>query len=61
MVKSKTSKKTSKYSQSALAICPTEVSGWCSYPFSPAQLEKRLKAKQMENEAKAKATKKKSK
>lgn len=29
----------------ALSSCPTGGAGWCSYPFSPAQLEKRLRAK----------------
>lgn len=28
---------------SALAFCPTNGAGWCSFPFSPAQLEKRRK------------------
>lgn len=28
---------------SALALCPTNGAGWCSFPFSPAQLEKRRK------------------
>lgn len=37
-------KKTSnKRSQSALAMCPVNGAGWCPYPFSPAQLERRLK------------------
>jgi hypothetical protein len=28
---------------STLAICPTNGAGWCSFPFSPAQLAKRRK------------------
>lgn len=28
-----------------LATCPVNGAGWCPYPFSPAQLQKRLKAK----------------
>lgn len=30
---------------SALAICPVDGAGWCPYPFSPAQLQRRLKQK----------------
>lgn len=39
------SKKTEKTEMAVLATCPTGGSGWCSYPFSPKQLERRLKAK----------------
>lgn len=28
-----------------LATCPTGGGGWCSYPFTAKQLEKRMKAK----------------
>lgn len=28
---------------SALSICPVNGAGWCSFPFSPAQLAKRRK------------------
>lgn len=28
-----------------LAICPANGAGWCPYPFSVAQLKKRLKEK----------------
>lgn len=30
---------------SALAICPTNGAGWCPYPFTVEQLERRLKEK----------------
>ncbi len=33
-----------------LATCPVNGAGWCPYPFSIAQLKKRLKAKQLEQE-----------
>lgn len=38
-------KKPTRRKNQALATCPVGASGWCSYPFSAAQLEKRLKAK----------------
>ena len=62
MVKS-TTKTSKKNDQSALSICPSDGNGWCSYPFSPAQLQKRIKAKQLEKqlEEQAKNTKKKTK
>ncbi len=41
----RSSKKTDKTEMAVLATCPTGGGGWCSYPFSPKQLEKRLKAK----------------
>ncbi len=31
--------------EAGLAVCPTGGAGWCPYPFSIAQLKKRLKAK----------------
>lgn len=41
--------KSSKSSKSkkavALATCPVNGAGWCPYPFSVEQLERRLKAK----------------
>lgn len=44
-----TTKRVSKKSEDAqsaiLSTCPTNGGGWCSYPFSAKQLEKRLKAK----------------
>lgn len=41
-------KTTRKKSESPLAICPTNGAGWCPYPFSVAQLKKRLKQKELE-------------
>lgn len=38
-------KKPARRRNSALATCPVGAAGWCSYPFSVAQLQKRLKAK----------------
>jgi hypothetical protein len=38
-----TSKKTS--AADPLSMCPVDGAGWCPYPFSVAQLKKRLKAK----------------
>lgn len=38
-------KQTSKKSTSVLANCPVSGAGWCPYPFSLKQLEKRMKAK----------------
>lgn len=38
-------KKRSDPADSALAICPVDGAGWCPYPFSPAQLRRRLKKK----------------
>lgn len=40
---------------SALAICPTDGAGWCPYPFSPAQLAKRLQEKANANQSVDKA------
>ena len=40
-----TRKKTARKKSSVLSTCPVGAAGWCSYPFSVAQLEKRLKAK----------------
>ena len=37
-------KKSTKRSKAALATCPVNGAGWCPYPFSPEQLERRLKA-----------------
>lgn len=47
--------KTTTNGKEALSICPTDGNGWCSYPFSPAQIAKRLKAKQLENQKKSEA------
>jgi hypothetical protein len=30
-------------SKESLNLCPVDGAGWCAYPFSPAQLERRLK------------------
>lgn len=42
-------KKKSKSSKSrkanALSVCPVNGAGWCAYPFSVEQLERRMKAK----------------
>ncbi len=37
-----------KKTQSPLAICPTNGVGWCPYPFSVAQLKKKLKKREKE-------------
>lgn len=34
-----------KSSLAMLSTCPVNGAGWCPYPFSPAQLQRRLKAK----------------
>ncbi|MBX9693548.1 MAG: hypothetical protein K2Z81_14260 [Cyanobacteria bacterium] len=39
------SRKTKQPALSMLSSCPAGASGWCSYPFSPQQLEKKMKAK----------------
>ena len=36
---------TKKSAAAALAICPTNGAGWCPYPFTVEQLERRLKEK----------------
>jgi hypothetical protein len=43
--KAKSSTKTSKKAGKALSICPVNGAGWCPYPFSVEQLERRLKEK----------------
>jgi hypothetical protein len=43
---STTRKKTSNKADSALSICPVNGAGWCPYPFTAAQLKKRLKKMQ---------------
>jgi hypothetical protein len=35
---------TTRKKTSAVATCPIGGAGWCSYPFSAAQLQKRMKA-----------------
>ncbi|MBX9685353.1 MAG: hypothetical protein K2X27_01550 [Candidatus Obscuribacterales bacterium] len=39
-----------KKADSVLSICPVNGAGWCPYPFSAAQLKKRLKRKQEEEQ-----------
>lgn len=41
----KASTKTSKTAGKALSTCPVNGAGWCPYPFSVEQLERRLKEK----------------
>ena len=50
--KKSTARKTAskKKSDSVLSICPVNGAGWCPYPFSTAQLKKRLKRLQQESE-----------
>ncbi|MBK9143618.1 MAG: hypothetical protein KC777_09815 [Cyanobacteria bacterium HKST-UBA02] len=43
-------KKAKKPGLSMLSTCPTNQAGWCAYPFSPEQLEKRMRAKAKLNE-----------
>ena len=43
--KSKLAGKRQPKSADPLAICPADGAGWCPYPFSVAQLKKRLKEK----------------
>jgi hypothetical protein len=38
-------KRSKKPKVAALANCPVNGAGWCPYPFSPAQLERRLRQK----------------
>jgi hypothetical protein len=42
---SKSSKSSKSKKAVALATCPVNGAGWCPYPFSVEQLERRLKAK----------------
>jgi hypothetical protein len=37
-----------KSTQSLFAMCPTSGAGWCPYPFSVAQLKKKLKKREQE-------------
>lgn len=43
-------RRTKALADAALATCPVGGAGWCPYPFSPAQLQKRLQAKLNEQE-----------
>jgi len=47
---------TKKKAESVLSICPVNGAGWCPYPFSTAQLKKRLKRLEQEAEEKAQAS-----
>jgi hypothetical protein len=42
----KSRKTASKKGSAALATCPVDFAGWCPYPFSIAQLQKRINAMQ---------------
>lgn len=44
--KKKPAKSAKKVTASALSTCPVNGAGWCPYPFSVKQLERRMKAKQ---------------
>ncbi len=46
--KKSATKSTRKKADSALSICPVNGAGWCPYPFSAAQLKRRLKRMQEE-------------
>jgi len=46
----RTKARRAKVSSAALAKCPVNGAGWCPYPFSVAQLEKRMKAKAQQTE-----------
>lgn len=46
----RTKARRAKVSSAALATCPVNGAGWCPYPFSVAQLEKRMKAKAQQAE-----------
>jgi len=39
----KPKRRSRKPSAAVLGTCPVNGAGWCPYPFSPAQLQKRLK------------------
>lgn len=43
---SSSKKSSKKKTDSVLSICPVNGAGWCPYPFSTAQLKKRLKKMQ---------------
>jgi hypothetical protein len=45
--KKKPSKSTKKKSTTGLSTCPINGAGWCAYPFSAKQLERRMKTKQL--------------
>ncbi len=41
----------------ALSTCPVDAAGWCSYPFTPSQLERRLRRKMAETQDSSQAAK----
>lgn len=43
-------KKSPRRKNASLATCPVGAQGWCSFPFTAAQLEKRMKAKAEQTE-----------
>jgi hypothetical protein len=51
-------KPSKKKSDSPLAICPVGGAGWCPYPFSPAQLKKRLEKMKANQQSEPVAAKK---
>jgi hypothetical protein len=56
--KTTTRKKNNSKTNSALSICPVNGAGWCPYPFTAAQLKKRLKKIQAEQAEKQLVTSK---
>jgi hypothetical protein len=51
-------KRTSNRASAAvLGTCPVNGQGWCPYPFSPAQLQKRLKEKLAQKQTASKTAK----
>ncbi len=50
-------KSSTKRSAAALATCPINGAGWCPYPFTMEQLERKLKAKASEAAAEKKLVK----
>lgn len=51
-------KPSKKKTDSALSICPVGGAGWCPYPFSPAQLKKRLEKMKTSQQAEPVASQK---
>ncbi len=47
--KTESVKTAKKNTADPLAMCPVDGAGWCPYPFSVAQLKKRLKAEAMQS------------
>jgi hypothetical protein len=57
----KSRKTASRKGSAALATCPVDFAGWCPYPFSIAQLQKRINAMQEKTEQEAATPRKPSK